>query len=92
MRLTLLVAFLFIAKVNAFSQTETVEDWLDSFEVGMFDFEPEASEQKSDTLRLSTKYFYGSVLRAFSQAAPELADLTERTNLLLVVSSNEMPR
>jgi len=93
MRPVLLVLFVLIAQTNAFSQTKTVDEWLDSYSVGLVDFEDNSlNKDAADSIKVTTKYFYGSLLRAFAQAMPELADLTKEMNLLIVANTDSMPR
>lgn len=93
MRIILLVFFLFIAKVNASAQTSTIDNWLEETSVGLMNFGGDSSDELAeDSLVVTTKYLYGSILRAFGQAVPQLADLTKRVNLVVVGTTNAMPR
>ncbi|MEO0404478.1 MAG: DUF4252 domain-containing protein [Bacteroidota bacterium] len=81
--------FLFaIAMGTSHAQSNIVADWLEPYDKGLIDLN---EGDGSDSLRITTKYLYGSVVRAIGGNIPEYQKLTASLELAVLANSNKMP-
>ncbi|NQX90950.1 MAG: hypothetical protein HRT74_02220 [Flavobacteriales bacterium] len=77
-----------IAMGHVHGQNDVVADWLEPYEEGWI---LDGGTNSDDSLRISTKYLYGSVVRAIGANLPEYQELTSAMELAVMANSNTMP-